>query len=330
MTTLKDIAEELGVSIALVSKVISGRMGTTGASEKTRKAILAKTRERNFRPNPLGVALRAGRRAAIGVFIHPQGGKGSGLTESLLAGIAETLNANDERLWLTFYKADQQFLQRCSQTSRMNVDGLLVAGIAHRELVEPILKIERSGVPVVTVVSEPLSPAIPNVYSDVAQQTYLSTCHLIDRGCKRIAHIHSLDERLKGYRQALREHQIEFDPALVYHDIQHFEVQHGVAAVRQWLEQGVTFDGIVAQSDHQAIGAIHELSRHSIKVPEAVRVTGVDNSPLCDASPVPLTSVSQEMAQAGKLAAQMLLQRVKGETVKSAIISPTLHVRASS
>jgi len=329
MATLKDIAAGLDVSIALVSKVVSGRMGNTGCSAATRAAILAKAHQLGYRPHPLAVALRTGRRAAIGVFLHPLGEVGSGLTESLLIGIAETLNRHNQRLWLTFYQRDQQFIQHCSQSGRLDVDGVIVAGIAHRQLAGPIRKLEKSGVPVVTVVSGSLSPDIVNVYSDEREQTYLSTSHLIARGCRRIAHVNSFKERLAGYRQALRDAQLPFDPALVYHAA-NFKLHNGTAAVRHWLKHRVTFDGVVAQSDHHALGVIHELLRRGVQVPAEVRVIGIDNSPLCLASPVALSSVSQEMPAIGRLAVNLLLQRLAGEPVKSVTVPPQLQIRAST
>lgn len=329
MATLKDIAEELNVSIALVSKVLSGRMGNTGCGAKIRAAILTKARKLGYRPHPLAVALRNGKRAAIGVFLHPLGEDGSGLTESLLTGIAETLNQHDQRLWLTFYQTDQQFLQRCAQSDRLDVDGLIVAGVAHRHLAGPICKLEKSGVPVVTVVSGSLSPDIVNVYSDERQQTYLSTRHLIARGCRRIAHIQMIADRFVGYRQALQEQDLPFGATLVYQAAD-FKLHTGVAAVRHWLEHGVAFDGVVAQSDHQALGVIHELLRRGMKVPAEVRVIGIDNSPLCLASPVALSSVSQEMPEIGRQAAMLLLKRIAGAPVKSVTVLPKLLARNST
>ncbi|MEI6082682.1 MAG: LacI family DNA-binding transcriptional regulator [Verrucomicrobiota bacterium] len=128
MATLKDIAGELNVSTALVSKVLNDRMGNTGVSDRTRRAIMAKAQELDYRPHPLAVALKAGKRGAIGVFLHPFGEPGAGLTEALLAGIADRLNQHDQRMWLTFYQTDRQFLHFCSHTVGHYVDGLLVAG----------------------------------------------------------------------------------------------------------------------------------------------------------------------------------------------------------
>ena len=90
------------------------------------------------------------------------------------------------------------------------------------------------------------------------------------------------------------------------------------------------FDGVVAQSDHQALGVLQELLHRDIKVPDAVRVIGVDDSPLCDASPVPLSSVSQEMTEVGRRAVDLLMKQIAGEPVKSVVVPPRLHIRTST
>ena len=329
MATLQEVAKELNISVSLVSKVLNDRMGTTGCSRQIKQAIIAKARELGFQRNLLAAALRAGKRAAIGVFIHPLGEAGSELVEELLIGISETLNEKDLRIWLTFYQTDEQFLHHCSRTARRDVDGLLVAGVMHRTLAEPIRQIAKSGVPVVTLVSGGMSRNLPNVWSDERQQTYLSTSHLIERGCRRIAHIHNMNARYTGYRQALREHGLKFDPALIYRAA-NYKLPQGTEAVRYWFGKKLNFDGVVAQSDHQALGVIHELLRRDVKVPEQVRVIGIDDSPLCEASPVLLSSVSQEMRQIGRLASELLLRRIEGETVTSMTVWSKLHVRAST
>ena len=112
MASLKDIAAELGLSIPLVSKVLSGNMGTTGCSEDNRQAILAKAKELGFRPNLVAQALRSGRTGSIGVFIHPLGSPGSDLIERLLMGLSTQANIRGQRLFLSFYETDRDFLHK--------------------------------------------------------------------------------------------------------------------------------------------------------------------------------------------------------------------------
>lgn len=329
MVTLKDIATELDVSATLVSKVLNNRLGKIGCSREKQKAILATARKMNYRPSSSAVALRTGRKSVIAVFIQSLGETGSGLVETLMKGIAGALNAHGQRLWLSFLEMNPHFMREFAATAAQEVDGLIMAGLHHREWTEAARRIEKGGTPVVSIGEEPVGSGIPNVSSDLRGQTYLSTEHLIRRGCRCIGHIHCLDRRQEGYRAALHDHGLPFHADLVFRATD-FKIDQGRGAVRFWLKRGIAVDGIVAQSDHQALGAVSELLRSGVRVPEDVRVIGMDDSPLCEAGPVALSSVSQEMDVAGRLAVGLLLRRIRGERAESAVVPPRLQVRAST
>lgn len=331
MASLKDIATELNLSIPLVSKVLSGRMGTTGCSEANRQAILAKAEELDYKPNLIARSLRTGRTGSLGVFIHPLGVPGSDLVERMLMGLSSQANTLDQRLWLSFYETDSDFLHRFSKTARAEIDGLLVAGIFHPRLERLFKAVEQNGIPVVTLVKNKATQSEGiNVYCDDFQLGYLPTRHLLEKGCRRIAHIRSFDPRYQGYQKALAEFGIPEDPALVYTAIQKFDADTGRETVRHWIRNGVVFDGLVAESDHQAFGAVSELLAQGRRVPEDVKVFGVDDSPICALSPVPLSSVSQQVEEMGSRAVDTIMKCINGEPVESVTIQPVLRLRTSS
>ena len=331
MASLKDIATSLNLSIPLVSKVLSGRMGTTGCSEANRQAILAKAKELGFRPNLVARALRTGRTGSLGVFMHPLGESGSDLTGRMLMGLSAQANILDQRLWLSFYETDGDFLHRFTKTARAEIDGLLVAGVFHPRLVRLYKAIEENGIPVVTMFKNAsLTSETVNVFCEDFQTGYLPTRHLLQSGCRRIAHIRSLDMRYHGYLQALEEFGIEEDSALVYTAIQHFDAVTGRESVKNWIKKGVKFDALVAESDHQAFGAVTELLAQGRRVPDDVKVFGVDDSPICALSPVPLSSVSQQVEEIGSQAVNTLMKLIAGEPAESLTIQPKLCLRASS
>ena len=331
MASLKDIATALNLSIPLVSKVLSGKMGTTGCSEANRLAILAKAKELDFRPNLLARALRNGRTGSIGVFVHPLGSPGSDLIEHLLMGLSAQTNALGQRLFLSFYETDNEFLQNFTKTARAEIDGLLVIGISHPELISLYGEIEKNGTPVVTMLKDAVETTErPNVYCDDFQVGYLPTRHLLENGCRRIAHIRSMDSRCQGYLKALQEYGLPEDPALIYTAMDSFDTDTGRKAVQHWIGNQVQFDGLVAESDHQAFGGIVELLAQGRRVPEDVKVFGVDNSDVCTLSPVPLSSVSQQMEEVGARGVDAIMQRINEEPAESIKIQPVLRLRASS
>jgi len=234
-------------------------------------------------------------------------------------------------LWLSFYQTDSEFLQRFTKTARAEIDGLLVAGVFHPRLVRLYQAVEKNGIPVVTMfMNASLNPDGVNVFCDDFQIGYLPTRHLLERGCRRIAHIRSLDIRYQGYVKALQEFGLQEDPALVYTAIQRFNVDAGRESVQHWIANGVAFDGLVAESDHQAFGAVTELLKQGRRVPEDVKVFGVDDSPVCALSPVPLSSVSQQVEEIGCQAVNTIMKRINHEQTESLTIQPVLRLRASS
>lgn len=335
--SLKDIARELNVSYSLVSKVLNERLGTTGVRPELKETILRKAREMNYRPNQQAAALKRGRQGAVGVLIHPIGEEGTEIASKLLNGISEGLAEHRLRLWLRFYKTGKEFLENISHTARHEIDGMIVVGFAHNEIFDMITKLHADGLPVVSVFEYQSIPGIANVAPDPIEQGCIATEHLLAQGCRRIAHLvtetketRPLKRRVTGYQMAHRRHDLPEDPSLLF-AAPDYKLPSGEKAVRHWLEQGVEFDGIVAQSDHQAIGAIHELLRRGISVPGQVRVIGMDDSPLCMASPVPLSSVTAEWIEAGRRAADMIVSEIETKTPSPSLsISPRLAVRRSS
>ncbi|RKX47677.1 MAG: hypothetical protein DRP64_00410 [Verrucomicrobia bacterium] len=331
MASLKDIATSLDLSIPLVSKVLNGKLGSTGCSETKQQMIFAKAKELNYRPNLVARSLRDGRTGSIGVFVHPLGAPGSDLIERLLMGISARANQFEQRLCLSFFQTDREFLNHYTATARSELDGLLLAGVAHPKLIDLYEQIERNGVPIVTLFRDTtqISDNV-NIYCSDFQIGYLPTRHLLENSCRRIAHIHSFESRYQGYCKALEEKGIQEDPSLVYTAIESYGADTGKAAVQHWINNGIEFDGLVAESDHQAFGAINELLAAGRRVPEDVKVFGADDSPICDLSPVPLSSVSQQLEEVGSLGIETLMKRINNKPVDSALISPALCLRAST
>ncbi len=332
MASLKQIAAELGVSHVLVSRVLSGRMGTTGASAKTREAILKKAAELDYRPNRLAVALKKGRSGVIGVFLHQMGIPGSEVTPVFLSSLAKALDRSAYRLWLRFFETDEEFLAAFDEKLRNEADGLIVGGTEHPGLFDKLRKIDRDVLPVVTVYCE-LPGRLTNVAVDYEAQCYLATKHLLEMGCRHLAHFRVFDSRYNGFVRAHREAGLPVQRRLVMNREPGefpFFVKDGERFTKRLLAAGVPFDGIVAESDEQAVGAVRTLLLSGVRVPEDVKVTGVDNSPLSENAAVPLTSATTEMDVCGRVAVELLQRKIEKKPAESAVIAPRLVVRAST
>ena len=328
--SLRDIAAELDISVSLVSKVLSGRMGSTGVSEATREKILAKVRERNFVPNRAARALRTRRTGTIGVFLHPWGAAGTDITSSFLYGFSRALTGSAFHLWLTFFAKDEDFPQGMDlQNLCWQADAVVVAGVPHPKLNARLHELEAAGLPVITIFESDEDPGLTNVAVDCFLQGKLPTEHLLAAGCRRVVNLAAMPARTEGFLAAHREAGRDVPPEDVI-PARNFSVAAGREAMRARLAAGQPFDGVVAHSDYLALGALRELESAGLRVPGQVRLTGVDNTRLAEENSVPLSSVTIETSTVGRLAAEMLLQRIAGESTRSVRVRPEFVARESS
>jgi len=307
-------------------------MGTTGVSEATRDAIRKKALELEYTPTRMAVALKSGRRGTIGVFLHFAGTPGSEVSDRLLRGLAEGLKDSGLQMWLRFFSDEEEFLNSCNDHLKGKVDGLIVAGVRHAELIAKLQVINAQGLPVVSVFSdlpESLRKQIVNVGVDWKEQGRLGTSHLIDQGCQKLATFRSTASRFDGFVAAHEANGLTVDPSRVIDDVD-YSVEGGRRAITTLLERGVDFDGIVCECDAQAVGAVNEMTRRGINAAKRAKIVGVDNSPLASACLVPLSSVTPEMTLSGVNAVDLLLRKIEGEAVESMTLRPRIIVRASS
>lgn len=329
--SLKNVADEAGVSISLVSKVLNNRMGNTKVTEPVAQKVRETAERMGYRKNASAEALRAGRQNVIGVVLHRHGEAGSPLIENLLLGFSEIARENGLKLMLHFFENAGDFHNFTHILHRGHIDGLLMGGYPHEELQPAVLKIKQGGVPVVTLFEDSFFPGIPNVGMNQIEVGELATRHLLEQGCQSIGIIHSHVLRLQGYRDAMKTAGIDIDPEWIFSSRNHFDYTTGEEAAMHWIHSGRVPDGIVGESDLHALAAINTLVKQGYRVPEDVKVTGMDNSPYCQYVRPSITSVSQENYQRGKKALQTLLRIQDGirPDPKDAI-SPELFVRGST
>lgn len=333
MATLVDIAKELNISVSLVSKVLNNRLGTTGARPELIESIRKTAEKMDYQKNSSALALRTGRHNAVGIFIHQFGRPGCGSVDSLLQGVAAEAKQCNQRFILDYFQNTDEFMAFKEFMNRSTMDGLLLGGLIDedKDLEGPLLALKAAGMPVVTIFDKPISPVLPNVSFDQIAMGRIATEHLIQRGCRRIAHIVDFDDRYQGYCAALIQEGLPIDEKLIYQEGGAvFSYNRGCRAADFLLDSKTDFDGIVTQSDEEAMGVINVLMERGLRVPEDVRIIGMDNAPYCKFSPVPLSSVSQSGGQRGRIAFEMLMNLIDGKSAESVTISPRLFAREST
>ncbi len=169
-------------------------------------------------------------------------------------------------------------------------------------------------------------PHFPRINTDDIGCGYDATSHLIERGCKRIAHITgfpnyiSTFNRTEGYRRALLVHGLEVDPELIVHGDWNFT--SGYTNISQLIEKKIHFDGIMASNDMMALGAIKAVIHAGLRVPEDIKVIGIDNIEQSKFSTPSLTTICVEQKSIARLAYLFLKQIMSGISVPGEILIP--------
>jgi len=306
--TLKDIARVAGVSTATASLALSG---DSRVNIKTKKSVEEVAKRLKYVPNEIGRSLRARKAETIALIFPntPHNAFSHPYFVQLLEGITEVLVENSFHLLLSTSPTELDESAAYDKILRnRRADGIILwpASIKDRN----ILKIIESGFPLVYL-GKWSHDDVMTVERDEFGGAYMVTSHLLQLGRKRIVHITGPMEyqvsinRLEGYKQALQDNKILYDPSLVIE--KDFFMQAGTDAVMELRDRKVDFDGIFAANDLMAIGAMRGLQKLGKSVPKDVSIVGCDNIEMANLTNPTLTTIDQSIRQVGKIAAEKMI-----------------------
>ncbi|AKJ30410.1 LacI family DNA-binding transcriptional regulator [Caldimonas brevitalea] len=326
--TTVQVAEAAGVSVATVSRFLTG---VTRVSEAKREAIEAAIAQLDFKPNLLAASLKRGRSMTIGVLT--QDVNSPFFTETVLGVEAALDGSGYEPLITSVHWNPKEEAERIRRLIARRVDGVIVLS---GRLAEPALRRLAQQVPIVATGRQFKTSASPlrGLRLDNEAGGYLATRHLLELGHRQIAHIEGWPgtcdaaERLAGYRRALQEFGVDFDPHLVTSG--NFSESGGLLAMNRLLDSGRSFTAVFAANDQTAYGARLALYRRGVRVPEDLALVGFDDLPASLYTTPPLTTVRQPMFEVGKLAAQTLLQLIEGGPAQPQMPTLSLMVRETT
>lgn len=331
---LKDIANDLGLSAVTVSKVVRNH---PDIGEETRKRVLQRMKEMNYQPNLAARSLITGQTWTMGIVVpdllHP-------FFASIAQSLSHAIRAKGYSL-LIASSDDDAALERLQieQMLARRVDCLLVA--SSQWSVESFRRIEAEKTPYLLIDRRFTGLAANFVGVDDQAVGLLATRHLIEQGCRRVAHIRgpevsTAQGRLEGYRQALHEAGMPMVTELVVSLGDSGDSrgeQGGYEAARQLLSRKQRPDGIFCMNDPSALGAMRAILDAGLRIPEEIAVVGCGNLSYSDFLRIPLSSVDQGSEAIGRKAAVMALQLAQEIALMRPmceLIEPHLVVRVSS
>jgi DNA-binding LacI/PurR family transcriptional regulator len=326
--TLKDLAQELGVSISTVSRAFQP---DSEISVATRQRILQRAKALGFHPNPMAQRLHRQQTFQVGVVV-PE------LTESffgsVLQGMQTKLGPAGYQLLITQSGEDaRRAEQHLRQLVANRVDGLLVSLTYDASNLSYLRQLHQQGMPLVLFNRVAADLPAPSVTFQDRKWAQFATEHLIQQGCRRILHLGGPSRlllsqaRRSGYSKALSKyHLVPLEPVET-----DFTASGSEALLTEWLRKGDPIDGIFAVNDPVALGAIWALQKQQLSVPDQVAVIGFSASPWGAWVTPSLSSVRQPTLQMGEEAANLLLAQLQGQGPPASIcLEGELLLRDSS
>ncbi|MGG5485539.1 LacI family DNA-binding transcriptional regulator [Gaetbulibacter sp. PBL-D1] len=332
-TTIYDIAKKLNLTAATVSRALNNN---EKISENTRKLVQETAIEMNYEQNTLARALKSGKSYNVGVIVPRMD---SNFFASVIRGIEEELYPKGYHV-IICQTHDQENVETGNINSLLNaqVDGILMSISNSKTKNQIFNSLSRKRVPLIFFDRKKDISGVSSVTIDDFNGAYEATKHLIEQGCKRIAHLsndRSLEifkNRYLGYKQAILDHGLEFDESLVIET--HSKVEEGRKTAKALLSMERPPDAIFSSSDFTALGAIQEIKAQGLKIPDDICVVGFSNEPFTRFMELSITSVDQSPIEMGRMTAQVFLEEVNnGKNVKmekQIVLTPELIVRKSS
>jgi len=309
--TIKDIAKKLNISPSTVSRALKDH---PDINFNTRDAVKKIAREYNYRPNKIALSLLQNQSKTIGVIIpeiiHH-------FFSSVISGIEDVFYRENYNIIICqSQESYEREIKNVQTLLSSHIDGILMSISKETQNLDHIKNIQEVGLPLVFFDRIAEEIETDKVIVDDFGGGYQATEHLIQIGCKRIAHFYGPlnlligRNRFNGYEKALKDHNIPSDPELtIFCD----SYEQAIAETKKLLEMPEPPDGIFAVNDLTALGCMKTIKDHGLRVPEDIAVVGFTNWLISRFADPPLTTIDQKGYLMGTEAAELLLNRINSE-----------------
>lgn len=327
--TLKQIAENLGISVTTVSKALKNY---TDVSKKTKALVKAEAKRLHYKPNVFAVNLRTKESKTVGLIIPEVVHH---FFSSVINGIIE--EAERKGYLVIILQSNESYELEKKQVDLLiskRVDGIMISLANDTVDTSHLLEVKEHDIPLVMFDKISKLVQCSKIIINDRQAAYDATKVLIDSGCKKIAHFrgallpqNSID-RFLGYKKALEDHGLEYDSSLVYM-CEKVDYEDGRKAAEKLLTDKKEVDGIFAITDMAAVGAMTVFKENGIKVPEDISVMGFSNWFLSQAITPALSTIDQPGYEMGRKAFKLLRKEMKAKK-EGVVLPPQIKVLNTS
>jgi LacI family transcriptional regulator len=309
--TIKDIARELGISPSTVSRALKDH---PDISSDTKKAVNELAEKLNYQPNIVALSLRQKKTNTIGVIIPEVV---HFFFSTVVGGIEDVAHQAGYNVILT--QSNESYQREVINTKALfnsRVDGMLLSVSRETTNFDHIESVISKGVPIVFYDRMYGNPNTSKVIVDDYQGAKEAVLHLIEQGCKRIAHLEGAPnlivskDRLRGYQDALNEKNLEVkDSFTVVCPTNSFD--EGKKATKRLLDLPAPPDAIFAYDDPMAMGAMMAIKEKGLKIPQDIAVMGFSNMFFGELLEPSLSTVDQPGFEMGQEAARLLIRQIE-------------------
>jgi DNA-binding LacI/PurR family transcriptional regulator len=347
MITIHDVAKRAGVSISTVSNVINK---TKYVSDDLARRVNAAVQELKYTANPIAQKMKISHTKNIGIITADLCGL---FYPYVLKGMYDIFNTKGYRFTILDSEGSndsigsiKKFQQSIEGFVRDRMDGIVFASTIPEEIEASIIRdimdlpSFRKITGLVCIEKNLSKYGIDSVFSDSETGAEMAVNHLIETGCRRIAHISGpffvtiAQDRVQGYKNALKKHGLEIDESSM---IARCDYTHksGYLAMKDLLRKMPDLDGVFAANDQMSVGAIKALSEAGKRIPEDVKIIGYDDVFIASVLEPSLSTIHVQKYRMGKNAAELLIAQIEGEKKNgpegTAIeLDPKLVVRRST
>ena len=329
-TSLKDLAKELGVSIATVSRALRNSP-EIGLDMQRRVKELAKTL--NYRPNPFAQSLRKEAPKVIGVVVP-------NLVTHYYAAVLDGIEAEARKSGYSIistnsHESFEDEAQAIDNFISLHVEGIIACLAQNTTDYSHFEEIAQMGIPLVFFGRTCLTDKFSSVTANGDEAAQMATQHLIDTGSRRIAfiggpnHLDMVKRRKHGYLEALRENNIPIDRELVACDKIDYEV--ALHVTEEMLKRDNRPDAILAFNDIITFAAFTAIKNCHLRIPEDVALIGFTDDQHAAYVTPRMSAIVDQSFKMGAKACELLLRNINGdEKVYKAIVPQQLVIRDTS
>ncbi len=331
---LKDIAKDLNVSKTAVSLVLNNKGDENKISSDTQQRIIAYAKKHNYVPNQLARGLSRGKSETIGLIVP-------NISDTFYAHIAGYIERKAKDLGYTVifsssHEDPEKERELIHSMLNRQVEGLIIGST--QQNLEEIKSLQNEKFPFVLIDRHYPNNMTDSVIVDNFNGARMATEHLFKLGRRKIGFVtlkprlEAIRQRLLGYREALASSGLKITNELVRELDRHTYKKQMEMTIKDLLEFPNSVDSIVFSTHYLTAVGLRELKQLGVKVPGEVAIVSFDQLDAFDLVDPPITSIVQPVEDIGNLAAQVLIDKIEGESRESnfsRILDTELAVRKS-